>query len=131
LTAVIDESVLMRRIGNEQIMVRQIDRLLELSELPHLSLRILTLDGIHPVVAGGFILLQFGAVHEVSYHDVAYVEHVTDSVYIEAERDTFQYLLGFRRLNEAALSRKDSQKRLAQAREDWELRSQPIRPSAG
>jgi len=131
LTAVIDESVLMRRIGTEQIMIRQIDRLLELSEYPHLSLRILALDGSHPLVAGGFILLQFGAVHEVSYHDVAYIEHVTDGVYIEAERDTFQYLVGFQRLNDAALGHKDSQERLSQARDDWELRSQPIRPSAG
>jgi transcriptional regulator with XRE-family HTH domain len=131
LTAVIDESVLMRRIGNEQIMSRQIGRLLELSEYPHLSLRILPLDGVHPVVAGGFILLQFGAVHEVSYHDVAYIEHVTDSVYVEAERDTFVYLTGFRRLYDAALGLEDSQKRMARAQHDWELRHHPIRPSAG
>jgi hypothetical protein len=131
LTAVIDESVLMRRIGSEPIMAAQIGRLLELSALPHLSLRILPLDGTHPVVAGGFILLQFGAVHEVSYHDVAYIEHVTDSFYIENERDTFEYANGFRRLNDAALSRKDSQRRLTRAQRDWELRQHPIRPSAG
>ena len=121
LAAVIDESVLMRRIGNEQVMVQQIDRLLEVSEYPNLSVRILPLDGVHPVVAGGFILLQFGEVHEVSYHDVAYIEHVTDGVYIEAERDTFQYHIGFGRLNEAALDMKDSRKRLMRARHDWEL----------
>src|SRR6201996_2603685 len=131
LTAVIDESVLMRRIGSEPIMAAQIGRLLELSALPHLSLRILPLDGTHPVVAGGFILLQFGAVHEVSFHDVAYIEHVTDSFYIESERDTFEYANGFRRLNDAALTRKDSQVRLTQAQRDWELRQHPIRPSAG
>jgi transcriptional regulator with XRE-family HTH domain len=131
LTAVIDESVLMRRIGNEQVMARQLDRLLEVSEYPHLSLRILPLDGAHPIVAGGFILLQFGAVHEVTYHDVAYIEHVTDSFYIEAERDTFQYLNSFRRLNEAALDKKESRKRLARARRDWELRKRSVHPSAG
>ena len=120
LTAVIDESVLMRRIGNEQVMARQLDRLLEVSEYPQLSLRVLPLDGAHPIVAGGFILLQFGAVHEVTYHDVAYIEHVTGSFYIEAERDTFQYLNSFRRLNETALDKKASRKRLARARRDWE-----------
>ena len=126
LTAVIDESVLMRRIGNDQIMARQIDRLLEVSEYPHLSLRILPLAGTHPVVAGGFILLQFGAVHEVTYHDVAYIEHVTDSFYIETERDTFQYQIGFNRLNEAALDLKASRARLLRARQDWKLRSQSV-----
>jgi transcriptional regulator with XRE-family HTH domain len=119
LSAVIDESVLMRRIGSGPVMVRQLNRLLELSQYPHLSLQVLPLDGPHPVVAGGFILLQFGAVHEVAYHDVAYIEHVTDSVYIEGERDTFQYQNGFKRLSEAALDQQESRERMIRARHDW------------
>ena len=119
LTAVIDESVLMRRMGTDAVMVRQIDRLLEVSEYPNVSLRMLPLDGVHPVVAGGFIVLQFGAVHEVGYHDVAYVEHFTDSLYIETERDTFQYQIGFKRLHDAALDMNASRDRLAQARHNW------------
>ena len=119
LTAVIDESVLMRRMGTDAVMVRQIDRLLEVSEYPNVSLRILPLDGVHPVVAGGFIVLQFGAVHEVGYHDVAYVEHFTDSLYIETERDTFQYQIGFKRLYDAALDMDASRDRLVQARHNW------------
>ena len=119
LTAVMDESVLMRRMGTDAVMVRQIDRLLEVSEYPNVSLRILPLDGVHPVVAGGFIVLQFGAVHEVGYHDVAYVEHFTDSLYIETERDTFQYQIGFKRLNDAALDMDASRDRLVQARHNW------------
>src|SRR6202012_121388 len=131
LSAVIDESVLLRRIGSGPGMVRRLNRLLELSQYPYLSLQVLPLDGPPPVVAGGFILLQFGAVHEVAFHDVAYIEHVTDSFYIENERDTFEYANGFRRLNDAALTRKDSQVRLTRAQRDWELRQHPIRPSAG
>jgi Domain of unknown function (DUF5753) len=61
---------------------------------------------------------------------VAYIEHVTDSLYIEAERDTFQYLNSFRRLNEAALDKKASRERLARARRDWELRKRSVHPSA-
>jgi transcriptional regulator with XRE-family HTH domain len=119
LIAVIDESVLMRQIGSDAIMVRQIDRLLEVSEYPDLSLRILPLKGPHPVVAGAFILLQFGAVHEVGYHDITYIEHFTNGLYIEAERDTFLYQIGFKRLSDAALDESASRDRLTQARHDW------------
>lgn len=125
LAAVIDESVLMRRIGSDAIMARQISRLLEVSEYPHLSLRVLPLNGVHPVVAGAFVLLQFGAVHEVGYHDVAYIEHFTDDLYIEAERDTFLYQIGFKRLNDAALDQDASRDRLLQARHAWELLPRP------
>jgi transcriptional regulator with XRE-family HTH domain len=121
LTAVIDESVLMRLIGSDALMVQQINRLLEVSEYPHLSLRILPLNGVHPVVAGAFILLQFGAVHEVGYHDIAYVEHFTNAVYIEAERDTFQFQIGFKKLSEAALDEDASRDRLVEARDHWKL----------
>jgi len=123
LTAVIDESVLMRLIGSDALMVQQINRLLEVSEYhyPHVSLRILPLNGVHPVVAGAFILLQFGAVHEVGYHDIAYVEHFTNAVYIEAERDTFQFQTGFKKLIEAALDEDASRDRLVQARDRWKL----------
>jgi transcriptional regulator with XRE-family HTH domain len=121
LTAVIDESVLMRLIGSDSLMVQQINRLLEASAYPHLSLRILPLNGVHPVVAGAFILLQFGAVHEVGYHDIAYVEHFTNAVYIEAERDTFQFQIGFKKLSEAALDEDASRDRLIEARDHWKL----------
>jgi transcriptional regulator with XRE-family HTH domain len=123
LTAVIDESVLMRLIGSDALMVQQINRLLEVSEYhyPHVSLRILPLNGVHPVVAGAFILLQFGAVHEVGYHDIAYVEHFTNAVYIEAERDTFQFQIGFKKLSEAALDEDASRNRLIEARDRWKL----------
>jgi transcriptional regulator with XRE-family HTH domain len=123
LTAVIDESVLMRLIGSDAIMLQQISRLLDASEYhsPHLSLRVLPLNGMHPVVAGAFILLQFGAVHEVGYHDIAYVEHFTNAVYIEAERDTFQFQIGFKKLSEAALDEDASRDRLLQARDRWKL----------
>ena len=119
LTAVIDESVLMRLIGSDAIMLEQINRLLEASEYPHLSLRVLALDGMHPVVAGAFTLLQFGAVHEVGYHDIAYVEHFTNAVYIEAERDTFQFQIGFKKLSFAALDEDVSRDRLFEARDRW------------
>ncbi len=85
-------------------MQRQLDRLIEVSELETVALQILPLDGPHAIITGGFILLQFGKVHEVGYHDVACLEHLTGAKNFEEEKETYQYQLVFERLTELSLS---------------------------
>ena len=119
LTVVLDESVLHRRIGDNTVMSQQLNRLIEASEYPDLSLRVLPLSARHPVITGGFIVLQFGRVHEVRYHDVVYLEHFTDCLYIEAERDTFQYQQAFHRLREASLDAARSREVILKAKAEW------------
>jgi transcriptional regulator with XRE-family HTH domain len=70
LSAILDESVLSRRFGNPTVMKKQLDRLLELTELDNVMLRILPLNGRHPIGTGAFVLLQFDEVHDVDHHDV-------------------------------------------------------------
>ncbi len=119
LTVVLDESVLLRRIGDNSVMSLQLSRLLEASEYASLTLRVLPLDAFHPVVAGAFNLLQFGQVHDVGYHDIAYLEHFTGSLYIEAERETFQYKQGFERLCESSLDPSSSRDVIVKAKTAW------------
>ena len=59
----------------------------------NINLRILPLDAPHPIITGGFILLQFDRAHDVGYHDMAYIEHLIGSLYFEAEKDTYKYQL--------------------------------------
>ena len=120
LTVVLDESVLLRRIGDNTVMRLQLKRLLEVSEMTNLSLRILPLAAYHPVLAGAFVLLQFGEADDIGYHDIAYIEHFTDSVYIEAERDTFQYKIGFARLRESSLDTHQSREKIMHAAAKWD-----------
>ena len=79
----------------------QLGRLIEVSEMETVTLQILPLDGPHAIITGGFILLQFGKVHEVGYHDVAYLEHLDRGEKLEEERLTYQYQLAFERLTGA------------------------------
>jgi transcriptional regulator with XRE-family HTH domain len=120
LNVVLDESVLLRRIGRNAVMSSQLERLLALSEYTNISLQVLCLDAPHPVTSGGFNLLQFGEVHDVGYHDITYIEHYTNSLYVEAERDTFQYQLAFRRLQEHSLDPHTSRARIARSQRTWE-----------
>ncbi|MEV4826949.1 DUF5753 domain-containing protein [Micromonospora sp. NPDC049257] len=63
---VIDESALRRSIGGPAVMDRQLGRLLEAAELPHVRLHVLPLDaGAHVSLGGGFVLAELPGSEQV------------------------------------------------------------------
>jgi transcriptional regulator with XRE-family HTH domain len=118
-SAVLDQSVLYRRFGDRDVMRSQIRHLLEQSERHNISLRILPLDGRHPIGTGSFVLLQFGEVHDVTYQDVVYVENLIGGQYVEEEDEVFRYRRAFDRLSDLALDEQQSREMLAAARDAW------------
>lgn len=120
LSAVLDESVLHRRFGNRDVMNSQIKKLLEWSERDNISLRILPLDGRHPIGTGAFVLLQFGDVHHVTHQDVVYIENLTGGRYVEEEEEVYRYQRSFDRLSELALDKAKSREMLMIARDKWD-----------
>ncbi|MCX4818322.1 helix-turn-helix transcriptional regulator [Streptomyces sp. NBC_01142] len=70
-----DESVLLRRVGPNEVMLEQMLHLLEIADLPHLTLRFVLLDrmiaGNEASMAGGMAHLQFG---RGGLPDLVYVE---------------------------------------------------------
>jgi hypothetical protein len=118
-SAILDESVLFRRFGDRTVMQSQIKRLLALSERANITLRILPLDGPHPIGTGAFVLLQFDEVHDVTHRDVVYLEHLTGGRYVEEEEESFTYRRTFARLSDLALDEAKSQKMIASAHDTW------------
>jgi transcriptional regulator with XRE-family HTH domain len=60
LDVIIDEAVIIRQIGDESIMVRQMARLREFMRRPETSVRVLPLStGAHPALTGPFAILDF------------------------------------------------------------------------
>lgn len=118
-SAVLDQSVLHRRFGDRDVMRSQIRQLLELSERHNISLRILPLDGRHPIGTGAFVLLQFGEVHDVTHQDVVYIENLTGGRYVEEEDEVFRYRRAFDQLSDLALDEQKSREMLAAARDTW------------
>jgi transcriptional regulator with XRE-family HTH domain len=118
-SAILDESVLFRRFGDRTVMQSQIKRLLALSERANITLRILPLDGPHPIGTGAFVLLQFDEVHDVTHRDVVYLEHLTGGRYVEEEEESFTYRRTFGRLSDLALDEAESQKMIASAHDTW------------
>lgn len=80
LWAVIDESVLRRPIGGREVQLRQIEKLLELTSLPNISLQVVPLELSGYAAEGAFTLLRFA---EPELPNVAYIEYLSGALYLE------------------------------------------------
>jgi transcriptional regulator with XRE-family HTH domain len=90
LWAVIDEAALRRPVGGPEVLRGQLERLLEASKLPNVTLQILPFGaGAHPGMVGAFSILRFA---DVELPDVVYVEHLTNAQYLDRRDDVNRYL---------------------------------------
>ncbi|AXI78347.1 helix-turn-helix domain-containing protein [Peterkaempfera bronchialis] len=104
--AIIHEAALRQRTVRPNIMRDQLRRLLEIAELPHVTIQVLPLTSTpHPGVAGAFTLLSFAGTTGL---DVALAENLTGAVYIEEEREVSVYVDAFERLRASALPTTES-----------------------
>ena len=105
LSAVIDESVLLRKVGSREVMSAQLRHLAEMAQLPNVELRILPLQSETSLMADSFVVFGFSPEDESSkLGDVVSTEGVTDELYIEGESDTYIFRLIFDAFANAALS---------------------------
>lgn len=111
LWSIIDEAVLNREIGGEEVMRAQYERLLELAGLPNVTLQVMAaVAGAHPGTVGSFSMLHFP---EQYFPDVVYVESMTGALYIEDEGQVHMHTLAFERMQDVALTPDDSIELLA------------------
>jgi transcriptional regulator with XRE-family HTH domain len=100
--AVVDESVLHRVVGSPAIMQAQLERLLELSDLPNITLRVIPYEaGALPAGNNKFIILGFA---QPAVPDVVFIEGLTGDLYLEDPRDVEIYNTTFRTLVRLAAS---------------------------
>jgi hypothetical protein len=88
--AVVDEAALRRPVGGPKVMRGQLERLIEVAELPNVTLQILPFDaGAHPAMVGAFSILRFA---DQELPDVVYIEHLTNALYLDRREDVNRYL---------------------------------------
>jgi transcriptional regulator with XRE-family HTH domain len=114
LTAVLDESVLHRRRGGRSVMYAQLQRLAEVSERPNVTVRILPLARDPVLAIDSFVILRFGRAHETTLHDVVNFEHLSSELYVEDEKDTYEFRLAFEHLTEESLPPAQSRELIVQ-----------------
>lgn len=118
LSVVIDEAVLLRRVGDRDVMRRQLEHLLAMAELPNVELGILPLNTSHGVVAESFILLEFPSAYDTLFPDIVHTESLTISHFVD-EAVTYMYRLAFDSLAAQALTPAQSLRRILEARDNW------------
>jgi transcriptional regulator with XRE-family HTH domain len=102
LWAVLDEAALRRAVGGSQTMVQQLEHLVELSRLPHLTLQVMPFAmGAHPGVNGQYAILEFP---ETTDSTVVYLEGVTSDLYLEKANDVQSYSVMYEHLRAQALN---------------------------
>ena len=84
-------------------MHEQLECLVELSELPHIEIRILPLDIEHLVGTGSFNYLRLRQIHAVRQNDFVAFDHLTGMDDVEDESDVHQYKVVFESLMNNAL----------------------------
>jgi hypothetical protein len=97
LSVAIDEAVLLRPVGGDQVMKAQIEHLSDMNERPTIRLVVLPLAlGAHPGLGGGFELLTFAEDDDL---DVVFIETlgtdflITDKETTATFRDVMERLL--------------------------------------
>jgi transcriptional regulator with XRE-family HTH domain len=103
-SVVLDESVIVRRNVDIEVLRAQLAHLVEISRKPNVTVQVLPLQTLRPVITASFELLQFGRGHEAVLHDVVTTEHLQSDLHFEGEADTHQYRLAFAALSDAALN---------------------------
>jgi len=90
LWAVVDEAALRRPVGSHAVMRAQLERLVEATKLPNVTLQILPFGaGAHPAIVGAFSIMRFP---DQEPPDVVYLEQQTNALYLDKRDDVDQYL---------------------------------------
>jgi hypothetical protein len=96
--AVLDESVLHRVVESAAVMRAQLRRLLEMSQLPNVTIRIVPYGaGVVPAGVNKFIVMRFGRPDAA---DMVFIEDLTARHYLEAPNDVETYSIIFQTLTD-------------------------------
>jgi transcriptional regulator with XRE-family HTH domain len=88
LWAIIDESALRRPLGGRSTLFRQLQHLIDMSELPHITIQVLPFHAAGPASGGPIVLLDM---HEGELNDIVFVEQLTSARYIDGIDEVTHY----------------------------------------
>jgi transcriptional regulator with XRE-family HTH domain len=121
---VLNEAIIRRPVGGAEVMSGQISRLLDASELPNVTLRIMPFSaGLHlGIMSGPFEILRFplNGDGRASEPPTVYVDGFTGDLYLDKPKEIERYDQAFNEIWSASLNEKASQDLLRQASRELE-----------
>lgn len=122
---ILDAEILYRPIGGPTVMKDQLARLLEISELPDVTLSIVPRNtGMYAgVITGPFVLMDFpdGPTGKPSEPPTVYVEGFAGALYTVEKDEVDQYARAFEQIRLFALGPENTRKAIMQAMEEMEM----------
>ncbi|MGC9497491.1 helix-turn-helix domain-containing protein [Streptomyces sp. WG7] len=117
LWVVMDETVLRWPVGGSEVMRQQVDHLIEVDRLPHVTLQIMPFaSGPHPAMrAGAFHLFRFRA---PELPDIVYLSGLVGAVYLDKGDDVVVYREALDRLGAQAAPARSTGEILGALRKD-------------
>ncbi|HEX5496037.1 MAG TPA: helix-turn-helix transcriptional regulator [Mycobacteriales bacterium] len=113
---VLSEAVIRRVVGSPQVMREQLRKLLDLADLPNITVQVLPFEvGAHAAIGSAFTVVRFP---EKAAPDVVYVELPMSCVYVEQEGQVERYNLIFDHVRASALDPHRSASMIASAAEN-------------
>ncbi|MFG2603942.1 helix-turn-helix domain-containing protein [Streptomyces sp. NPDC048514] len=117
LWVVLDEAALRRVVGSKLVMREQLEHLIELSQLPHVTVQVLPFEvGAHPGLNGQYAILEFTDAADSS---VVYLEGVTSDLYLEKAQDVQKYAVMYEHLRAQSLNVEQSRQFIAERAKDY------------
>ncbi|MEU3856990.1 helix-turn-helix transcriptional regulator [Streptomyces sp. NPDC028722] len=111
LWVVLDEAALRRVVGSRLVMREQLEHLMEMSQLPHVTVQVLPFEvGAHPGLNGQYAILEFADAADSS---VVYLEGVTSDLYLEKAQDVQKYAVMYEHLRAQSLNVEASRQYIA------------------
>ncbi|MER6436373.1 helix-turn-helix transcriptional regulator [Streptomyces sp. NPDC001185] len=115
--AVMDETALLRPVGGPEVMRAQVDKLIEATELPNVTLQVVRFStGPHAGTYGPFVLFRF-AMPELP--DMVYSEYLTGAVYLDERSEVATHLEVMDRMAAQAATAHRTKEILRDLREEW------------
>ncbi|MBJ7904816.1 helix-turn-helix transcriptional regulator [Streptomyces sp. NPDC004549] len=117
LWVVLDEAALHRVVGSRLVMREQLEHLIEMCQLPHVTVQVLPFEaGAHPGLNGQYAILEFADAADSS---VVYLEGVTSDLYLEKAPDVQKYAVMYEHLRAQSLSVEHSREFIAKAAKNF------------
>ena len=86
--AIVDEAAVRRQPGGAAVMRAQLEHMLELCRLPHVTVQVAPFARGGPAAAGPFTILRFA---EPALPDIVYLEQLTGAAYLDKREDLDAY----------------------------------------
>ncbi|WP_461000224.1 helix-turn-helix domain-containing protein [Streptomonospora sediminis] len=106
LSAVIDEAVLHRTVGSTAVMIRQLEYLLHMAQMPHIDVQVLPLtNGAHAALTAPFTILDFPNPIDPT---IVCIEMLAQALYLELPDEIQVYTVTFGDVQGSAISASES-----------------------